>query len=78
MEVLDPRTKELVGIAAAVAGLCQPCFEYHFQEAQKLGIPLEEIKATIRLAQSIRQAGKSNMDKFVQAKMEIQGEEQDK
>lgn len=78
MEILDPKTKELVGIAAAVAGLCQPCFEYHFEEAQKLGITLEEIRATIRLAQSIRQAGKSNMDKFVQSKLEIQAGDQEK
>jgi AhpD family alkylhydroperoxidase len=37
MEILDPKTKEFIGIAAAVAGLCQPCFDYHFGEAQKYG-----------------------------------------
>jgi len=72
MEILAPKTKEFIGIAAAVAGLCQPCFDYHFGEAQKLGIPLEQIRATVRLAQSVRQAGKANMDKYVQAKLEIQ------
>lgn len=78
MEILDPKTREFIGIAAAVAGLCQPCFDYHFAEAQKLGITLEEIRATVRLAQAIRQAGKGNMDKYVQAKLEIQGAEQEK
>jgi AhpD family alkylhydroperoxidase len=76
METLDPKTREFIGIAAAVAGLCQPCFDYHFAEAQKLGITLEEIRATVRFAQSVRQAGKGNMDKFVQAKLEIHGTEQ--
>ena len=72
MEILDPKTREFIGIAAAVAGLCQPCFDHHFAEAQKLGITLEEIRATVRFAQSIRQAGKGNMDKYIQAKLEIQ------
>ena len=75
MEILDPKTREFIGIAAAVAGLCQPCFDFHFAEAQKLGITLEEIRATVRFAQSIRQAGKGNMDKYIQAKLEIQGGE---
>jgi AhpD family alkylhydroperoxidase len=78
MEILDPKSREFIGIAAAVAGLCQPCFDYHFAEAQKLGITLEEIRATVRLAQAIRQAGKGNMDKYIQAKLEIQGAEQEK
>ena len=76
MEILAPKTKEFIGIAAAVAGLCQPCFDYHFAEALKLGITLEQIRATVRLAQTVRQAGKGNMDKYIQAKLEIQGEEQ--
>ncbi len=72
MEILDPKIREFIGIAAAVAGLCQPCFDYHFAEAQKLGITLEEIRATVRFAQSVRQAGKGNMDKYVQAKLDLQ------
>lgn len=78
MEILDPRTKELVGIAAAVAGLCHHCFDYHFAEAQKLGITLEEIRATVRFAQAIRQSGKGNMDKLIQARLETQGVDREK
>ena len=35
---MDAKTKELVGIAAAVAGHCQKCFAYHYNEAKKLAI----------------------------------------
>lgn len=70
METIGPKTREFIGIAAAVAGLCQPCFDHHFAEAQKLGITLEEIRATVRLAQAVRQAGKGQMDKFIQTKLE--------
>lgn len=69
MDILDPKTKEFIGIAAAVAGHCQPCFDYHFAEAKKLGITLEEVKATVKIAQAVRQAGDSNMDKYIQTKL---------
>ena len=71
MDILDPKTKEFIGIAAAVAGHCRPCFDYHFIEARKLGITLEEVKATVKIAQAVRQAGNSNMDKYIEAKLEI-------
>jgi len=71
VDILDPKTKEFIGIAAAVAGHCQPCFDYHFGEAKKLGITLEEISATVKIGQAVRQAGNSNMDKYIQAKLEI-------
>ncbi|MCJ7646568.1 carboxymuconolactone decarboxylase family protein [bacterium] len=70
MDILDPKTKEFIGIAAAVAGHCQPCFDYHFIEARKLGITLEEVKATVKIAQAVRQAGNNNMDKYIQMKLE--------
>lgn len=69
MDTLDPKTKEFIGIAAAVAGHCQPCFDYHFIEAKKLGITLEEVKATVKIAQAVRQAGNSDMDKYIQSKL---------
>jgi AhpD family alkylhydroperoxidase len=70
VDILDPKTKEFIGIAAAVAGHCQPCFDYHFIEARKLGITLEEVKATVKIAQAVRQAGNNNMDKYIQMKLE--------
>ncbi len=63
-EALDPKTKELVGIAAAVAGHCQPCFAYHYKEATRLGVSEEVIRAAVDLARSVRQAGDKHMDEF--------------
>jgi AhpD family alkylhydroperoxidase len=68
---LDSKTKEFIGIAASVAGHCQPCFDHHFIEAKKLGITLEEIRVAVKIAQAIRQAGNDNMDKYIQSKLEI-------
>ena len=65
VEALDPKTKELAGIAAAVAGHCQPCFAYHYKEALSLGVPVEAIRAAVELARAVRSAGDRHMDEFV-------------
>jgi AhpD family alkylhydroperoxidase len=62
---MDRKAKELVGIAAAVAGHCQKCFDYHYNEAGKLGIAKEDIAEAVELAKAIRQAGAKSMDEFV-------------
>ena len=36
---MDPKTKELVALAASLAARCQPCFAYHLQLARELGVP---------------------------------------
>jgi len=62
---MDQKTKELIGIAAAIAGHCQKCFSYHYNEAKKLGIDVDEINETIEFAKAIRQTGDTSMDEFV-------------
>jgi len=62
---MDAKTKELVGIAAAVAGHCQKCFAYHYNEAKKLAIVQKDIDEVIEFAQAIRSAGNKGMDEFV-------------
>ena len=68
-ETLDPKTKELVGIAAAVAGHCQPCFAYHYKEATRLGVSEEAIRVTMELARAVRQSGDKHMDEFAARRM---------
>ncbi len=63
-EELDAVTRELVGIAAAIAGHCRPCFSYHYKEARNLGIAENQIRAAIELAQAIRSSGDEHMDEF--------------
>ena len=64
-EALDARTTELAGIAAAVAGHCQPCFDYHYRKARELGASDAEIRAVVALARSVRAAGDRHMDEHV-------------
>jgi AhpD family alkylhydroperoxidase len=68
-EALDSLTKELVGIAAAVAGHCQPCFAYHYKEALAAGASLDAIQASVELARAVRSAGDRQMDELVSRRM---------
>lgn len=62
---LDERTKELVGIAAAVAGHCRPCFLYHFKQAKTLGVSLDEIQEVVQFAGRISAAGDQGMNEHI-------------
>jgi len=64
-ENLDERTKELVGIAASVADHCRQCFLYHFKQAKKLGVSLEDIPEVVEFAGSISAAGDKGMNEFI-------------
>jgi AhpD family alkylhydroperoxidase len=66
---LDPMTTELVGIAAAVAGHCEPCFVYHYNEALNLGIPFVAIEEAVNLAGAVHRAGQKHMEEFATRRM---------
>ncbi|MGD0816884.1 MAG: carboxymuconolactone decarboxylase family protein [Methanomassiliicoccales archaeon] len=63
---MDPRTKELVAIAASVAGHCQPCFRHHLSKAMELEISEEDIREAVSLAGRISGAGDQRMVEFVE------------
>ena len=75
MNQMDTRTKELVALAAAIAGKCQPCFAYHYKQAQELGIPADQIREAIQLARDIRASGDKHMDEFAERRMTPAAEE---
>lgn len=62
-------TKELVAIAAAVAGKCQPCFAYHYKHAQELGVGEDLIREAVQLAKDIRASGDKHMDEFTERRI---------
>lgn len=63
---MDKKTMELVGIAASVAGHCQPCLRYHMAAASKLGVEKKDIRTAVALAKAISQAGDESMAELAQ------------
>lgn len=53
--LLSPQTKELIAIGASIGGNCLPCLRYHFAEAIKLGVSIEEIKEAIELGKMVKE-----------------------
>jgi Holliday junction resolvase len=51
---MDERTKLLVGLAAATAANCIPCFEYLFCEAEAAKLTREEIQAAVNFASQVK------------------------
>jgi AhpD family alkylhydroperoxidase len=52
---LDAKTIELAGIAASIAGGCQPCLSYHLKKAIEVGCNIEQVIETIELGKMIKQ-----------------------
>ena len=66
---MNNATKELVAIAAAVAGKCQPCFAHHYKQAREEGIGEDLIREAVQLAKDIRASGDKHMDEFAERRM---------
>ena len=45
---MDVKLRELISLGASVSAHCFPCFDYHLEQAKKLGICEEEIQEAIR------------------------------
>jgi AhpD family alkylhydroperoxidase len=66
---MELRAKELVAIAASVAGHCQPCFRHHLKKAREAGASEEDIEQTVELAKRISEIGDRRMAEFVEEVM---------
>lgn len=67
--MLDPKTRELIAIAASVVAKCQPCLDYHVEEARKAGASESDMRNAVGVARMVRQAGNDNMDKYTDDKL---------
>lgn len=67
--MLDPKTTELIAIAASVVAKCQPCLDYHSEEARKAGATDSDIRNAVNIARMVRRAGDENMDKYADERL---------
>jgi AhpD family alkylhydroperoxidase len=54
--IFSDAVAELVAIGAAIASNCEPCFLYHYDKAQELGVSKEDMLAAVRVAQTVKEA----------------------
>lgn len=58
---LDPATRELVALGAAIGANCERCFKFHYDQSRRLGIPSDSVVAAVRLAQRVKDAPARSM-----------------
>jgi AhpD family alkylhydroperoxidase len=59
--IFTPAVAELVALGAAVGANCEPCFKYHYLQAQKLGVSREDMIEAVELADRVKNAPAQNM-----------------
>ncbi|MCL5103587.1 MAG: carboxymuconolactone decarboxylase family protein [Armatimonadetes bacterium] len=74
--MLDSKTRELIAIGASVVAKCQPCLDYHVEEARKAGASDSDMRNAVSIARMVRKAGIENMDTYADEKLGGAAEEQ--
>jgi len=64
---LDDRTRELVAVAASMAGGCQECLKQHVAAARRLGVPSDQLHEAVNLGRAVQLHVKLGMDSLAQA-----------
>lgn len=65
-ESLDLRTRELVGVGAAVAANCLPCLRYHVAEAQRSGCSPAAIEAATKVGLAVKSRPAEDMNRLIE------------
>ena len=52
---LEPKITELIAIGSSIAGNCLPCLRYHFAEAIKLGVSIDEIQEAVKIGKAVKE-----------------------
>ncbi len=51
---MDKKTELLVSLGASMAANCMPCFNYYYQQAEKLGVDSTEVLRAMEIANKIK------------------------
>jgi len=65
-QLLDERTRLVVGLTAGYLGKCQPCFKYFFDQARRAGLSTDFVREVIQMAEGIRGKGDGFMAIYVE------------
>lgn len=52
---LKPKITELIAIGASIGGNCLPCLRFHFAEAIKLGVSIDEIQEAVKIGKVVKE-----------------------
>jgi AhpD family alkylhydroperoxidase len=61
---IDDKFKELVAIGASVTANCQPCLQYHADQARRFGAGDQEVAEAIEVGKQVQRGAGAKMDAF--------------
>ena len=64
---MDDRTRELVAVAASMAGGCQDCLKQHVAAAHRLGVPSDQLEDAVNIGRAVQLQLNLGMDTLAQA-----------
>ncbi|MCX6173960.1 MAG: carboxymuconolactone decarboxylase family protein [Ignavibacteriales bacterium] len=53
--LIDPKITELIAIGASIGGNCLSCLRYHFAEAIRLGVSIDEIQEAVKIGKTVKE-----------------------
>lgn len=62
---MNDQTKELIAVGASVTANCQPCLQYHVQEAKNFGASDETIREAIEVGQMVKKGAMRKFNEFI-------------
>lgn len=72
---MDKKTELLVSLAASTAANCMPCFNYYYQQAEKLALEPGDILRAVEIANKIKNSISMLMGKHVRDTMDLQDQD---
>jgi AhpD family alkylhydroperoxidase len=55
VQLFDAKIIELIAIGSSIAGNCLPCLRYHFAEAIKIGVSIDEIQEAVKIGKTVKE-----------------------
>jgi len=71
---MDKKTELLVSLGASMAANCMPCFNYYYQQAEKLGLDPADVIYAMEIANKIKSSLSMLMGNHVRKRL---GEEEE-
>ncbi len=72
---MDKKTELLISLAASTAANCMPCFNYYYQQAEKLALDPADILRAVEIANKIKNSISMLMGKHVRETMDLQDQD---
>jgi len=64
--LVTPAVAELIAIGASIASNCEPCFRYHYDQAQRLGVSDDDMLEAVNVGLQVKDASAQAMVRLAQ------------